>query len=108
MVEASLLTLCISLPSRFPDLEKVWKIEVKSGKNGKKKSPATVLSFIFSGDPEGDLWHSTAIVSRLSSRCVETKSGSQYKLVGPINEDVTLQQGTCCLKFVFIFVFVFI
>ena len=41
----------------------------------------------------GEFWHSTAIVSRLNSRCVQTKSGSQYKLVGPVNEKVTLQQG---------------
>ena len=47
----------------------------------------------FSEDPEGELWHSTAIVSRLNSRCVQTKSGSHYKLVGPVNEKVTLQQG---------------
>ena len=25
-----------NLPNNFPDLEKVWKIEIKSGKNGKK------------------------------------------------------------------------
>ena len=25
-----------NLPSNFPDLEKVWKIEIKSGKSGKK------------------------------------------------------------------------
>ena len=47
----------------------------------------------------GELWHSTAIVTRLNSRCVQTKSGSQYKLVGPINEEVTLQQGTITLQF---------
>ena len=45
----------------------------------------------------GEWWHSTAIVERVNARCVQTKSGSQYKLLGPINEQVTLQQGNCCL-----------
>ncbi|CAH3196690.1 unnamed protein product, partial [Porites evermanni] len=46
-----------------------------------------------SEDPEGELWHSTAIVSRVNAKLLQTKSGSQYRLVGPINETVTLQQG---------------
>lgn len=58
---------------------------------------ATVLYFIYSEDPVGEWWHSTAIVERVNARCVQTKSGSQYKLLGPINERVTLQQGNCCL-----------
>ena len=45
-----------NLPSNFPDLGKVWKIEVKSWLNGKKswvffesrtKSPSEVKSFLF-------------------------------------------------------------
>jgi len=44
-------------------------------------------------DPVGELWHSTAIVLRLGPRCVQTKSGSQYKLIGPMNDKLTLQQG---------------
>ncbi|XP_022787384.1 uncharacterized protein LOC111327456 [Stylophora pistillata] len=46
-----------------------------------------------SEDPVGEWWHSTAIVKRVSAKCVQTKSGSQYKLHGPIDENVTLQQG---------------
>ena len=30
------LKKCYNLPSNFLDLEKVWKTEIKSGKNGKK------------------------------------------------------------------------
>ena len=48
---------------------------------------------LISEDPEGELWHSTAIVSRVNAKLLQTKSGSQYRLVGPINETVTLQQG---------------
>ena len=61
------------------------------------KQEQTVLYFIYSEDPVGEWWHSTAIVERVNARCVQTKSGSQYKLLGPINEQVTLQQGNCCL-----------
>lgn len=46
-----------------------------------------------SEDQVGDLWHSTAIVKRVNAKLVQTKSGSQYKLVGPINNKLTLQQG---------------
>lgn len=48
---------------------------------------------LISEDPVGELWHSTAIVLRLGPRCVQTKSGSQYKLIGPMNDKLTLQQG---------------
>ena len=48
---------------------------------------------LISEDPEGELWHSTAIVARENAKLLQTKSGSQYRLVGPINETVTLQQG---------------
>ena len=34
-----------------------------------------------------NLWHSGPIVERLSSRELVTKSGSLYKLVGPLNSD---------------------
>lgn len=46
-----------------------------------------------SEDPHGEIWHSTAIVLRIDARCVQTKSGSQYKLIGPMNDKLTLQYG---------------
>ena len=47
----------------------------------------------FSEDLCGEIWHSTAIVLRIDARHVQTKSGSQYELIGPINEKLTLQHG---------------
>ncbi|XP_071507583.1 uncharacterized protein [Diadema antillarum] len=44
-------------------------------------------------DPAGAFWHSTAISVRISSRVVETSSGSRYRLKGNINKLLTIDQG---------------
>ncbi|XP_013398505.1 uncharacterized protein LOC106164982 [Lingula anatina] len=42
---------------------------------------------------EDDFWHSTAIVKRLSNSRVQSNTGSQYVLVGPIDREYTLDAG---------------
>ncbi|KAJ7371051.1 hypothetical protein OS493_028214 [Desmophyllum pertusum] len=85
-----------STPSDKPT-QKTSKINSLEQWSIKALKTRTHMGIIVEGqrseDPDGELWHSTAIVERLSPRCVQTRSGSQYKLVGPINEEVTFQQG---------------
>ncbi|KAJ8045098.1 Mis18-binding protein 1 [Holothuria leucospilota] len=45
------------------------------------------------GDPEDQLWHSSAISKRLSPRHLVTASGSHYRIKGPINIEMTLENG---------------
>ena len=62
----------------------------------KNKDSLFIFFFVFpafSGDLCGEIWHSTAIVLRKDARHVQTKSGSQYELIGPINDKLTLQHG---------------
>ncbi|XP_071832876.1 uncharacterized protein [Apostichopus japonicus] len=45
------------------------------------------------GDPEGELWHSSAISERIKPRLLVTSSGSKYRLRGSMNIAMTLENG---------------
>jgi hypothetical protein len=62
-----------------------------------EKAAAVTVWIAFRVTSASQVWHSSVIVERLSNRQVKTRTGNIYRLIGPIDEEGTAEQGSLFL-----------